>query len=233
MPYRADVDALEARAAVLERELAALRDRTREAAALKQTERDLENALTETRRLLAASASSRVASRLDDVKIATPCHARWDDMIGDDKVRFCGKCQKDVYNLSAMAREDAETLLRERSGSMCARLYRRTDGTVMTADCPVGVRAKRVRRLAIVVGGGLAAGLAAGFAATRTMGDIRPPQGQIAEMGAPPPHWDGPVEPPTAAPIGSTTVHAMMGAVSATPTHEGKGQASHPQPPHR
>ncbi len=191
MPYRADVDALEARAAVLERELAALRDRARAAAELKQTERDLERDLAETRRRIAASASSRVESRLDDVKIATPCQARWDDMIGDDKVRFCGKCQKDVFNLSAMTRDDAETLLREKGDSMCARLYRRADGTVLTADCPVGVRAKRVRRLAMVVGGGMAAGAAfSAFAGQHTTGDIAPctvqpiQTGELQSMGA-------------------------------------------------
>jgi hypothetical protein len=213
MPYRADVDALEARAAVLERELAALRERAREAAALKQTEHELERDLVETRRLLAASASSRVASRLDDVKIATPCHARWDDMIGDDKIRFCGKCQKDVFNLSAMTRDDAETLLREKSDSMCARLYRRTDGTVMTADCPVGVRAKRVRRLAIVVGGGMAAGMAAAsFAGQRTMGAIAPCHVQSVEMGSPP---MGTVAPPlTTSPAPSFTGTPVMGGLT-------------------
>ena len=232
MPYRADVDALEARAAVLERELAALRERAREAAALKQTERDLERDLAETRRRLAASASSRVASRLDDVKIATPCHARWDDMIGDEKVRFCGKCQKDVFNLSAMTRDDAETLLRERSGSMCARLYRRTDGTVLTADCPVGVRAKRVRRLAIVVGGGMVAGAAAtALSGLYMSGKVAPchMQGQFeggAVAIAPPP-----LDP---APVTSTTLQPVMGGL---PPHEppammGKVQ-SHPPTPRR
>jgi hypothetical protein len=228
MPYRADIDALEARATVLERELAAVRERAKEAASLKEAEADLERDLAETRRRLAASASSRVASRLDDVKIATPCHARWEDMIGDDRVRFCGKCQKDVFNLSAMAREEAETLLRERSGSMCARLYRRPDGTVLTADCPVGVRAKRVRRLAFVaLGGGMTAGAMTTFAASVRMGDIAPPRQQVVAQGA----VAVPVEPhvqPTA--VESSTAQPMMGALPEIPPPPMMGKVQQHRP---
>jgi len=228
MPYRADIDALEARATVLERELAAVRERAKEAASLKEAEADLERDLAETRRRLAASASSRVASRLDDVKIATPCHARWEDMIGDDRVRFCGKCQNDVFNLSAMAREEAETLLRERSGSMCARLYRRPDGTVLTADCPVGVRAKRVRRLAFVaVGSGMAAGAMTTFAASVRMGDIAPPQRQAVSQGA----VELPPEPRVAdAPDDSSTAQAIMGAPMLPPPPPMMGKVQQHRP---
>ncbi len=136
-------------------------------------------------------------SLLDDVRLASPCPANWDDMIGDDRVRFCGQCTKNVYNLSAMPRAEAEALLREgekrqaqQGVGMCVRLYRRADGTVLTADCPDGVRRKK-RRLAIfgAVGGGLmAAGAAAElFGATRTQGAIplpAPTTGDIAMTGA-------------------------------------------------
>ena len=136
---------------------------------------------------------------LDDVRVASPCSASWDDMIGDDRVRFCQLCTKNVYNLSALSREDAEALLRadqEREGlrgeGMCIRLYRRADGTVLTADCPDGARRKK-RRLALfgAVGGGL---MAAGAAAAElsAIGSPLPPSpphmGAVATMGeAPPP----------------------------------------------
>jgi hypothetical protein len=47
-----------------------------------------------------------------------------------------------------MTRRDAEALLKETNGNLCARLYRRADGTVLTEDCPVGLGVKiaRVRR---------------------------------------------------------------------------------------
>lgn len=85
---------------------------------------------------------------LDQIKIASPCSAAWEQMEGDDRVRFCGECKKNVFNLSAMTRRDAEALLKETNGNLCTRLFRRADGTVLTEDCPVGMRVKiaRVRR---------------------------------------------------------------------------------------
>src|SRR5271156_6277252 len=85
---------------------------------------------------------------LDQIKIASPCSADWERMEGTDRVRFCSECKKNVFNLSAMTRRDAEALIKEANGNLCTRLYRRADGMVMTADCPVGLSAKiaRVRR---------------------------------------------------------------------------------------
>ena len=82
---------------------------------------------------------------LDQIKIASPCSADWEQMKGNDRVRFCGECKKNVFNLSAMTRRDAEALLKETNGNICARSYRRTDGTVLTEDCPVGLRVKVAR----------------------------------------------------------------------------------------
>ena len=76
---------------------------------------------------------------LSHVKIASPCPAQWDSMQGDDRVRFCGQCQKYVYNFSAMTTGQAVDLIRSKEGRLCARFYRREDGTVLTEDCPVGL----------------------------------------------------------------------------------------------
>jgi len=62
-------------------------------------------------------------------------------MPGTDRVRHCSQCGKNVYSLSAMTRREAEKLLRETEGSLCMRLYRRADGTVLTENCPAGLRA--------------------------------------------------------------------------------------------
>src|SRR5260370_15414772 len=48
---------------------------------------------------------------------------------------------KNVYNLSEMTRREAEALVREKEGQLCARLYRRADGTILTSNCPAGLRA--------------------------------------------------------------------------------------------
>lgn len=89
---------------------------------------------------------------LDSVRVATPCHARWDEMHGDERRRFCPPCGKEVFNLSAMTRSEAEDFLASRLGRLaCIRLYRRSDGTVITSDCTT-VRSRR-RRFALVAAG--------------------------------------------------------------------------------
>jgi hypothetical protein len=56
------------------------------------------------------------------------------------------------------------------------RFYQRADGTVLTADCPVGVRRKRVRRGVLVAAGAgaLAAAAASAFSTHGkcVMGDV-------------------------------------------------------------
>jgi hypothetical protein len=94
---------------------------------------------------------------LDDLRIASPCRANWDEMTGDTRVRYCGLCKKNVYDLRHMTRAESEALLRS-EGEACVRMARRADGTVVTSDCPVGAEKKAKRqRVAAVVGGGLLA----------------------------------------------------------------------------
>jgi hypothetical protein len=84
---------------------------------------------------------------LDQIKLASPCNASWNDMEGDDRTRFCEQCSKHVYNLSGMTREEAVNLIHDRSGSVCVRFLRRADGTILNEDCPIGwwdVRARAV-----------------------------------------------------------------------------------------
>src|SRR5689334_23652874 len=81
---------------------------------------------------------SRYQSPLENIRIASPCSANWNEMYGNDRMRFCGQCKLNVYNLSGMSREEAENLVTNAEGRLCVRFYRRTDGTVITENCPVG-----------------------------------------------------------------------------------------------
>lgn len=81
---------------------------------------------------------SKFESPLKNVKIASPCQADWEQMYGDNRKRFCGVCQLNVYNLSGMTREQAESLIQNAEGRLCVRYFQRSDGTVLTDDCPVG-----------------------------------------------------------------------------------------------
>lgn len=98
-----------------------------------------------------------ILSNLDELRIASPCDADWDDMrpvtsADGARARFCGSCEKNVYDLSAMTRADAMGLIERHEGRCCVRFYQRADGTVLTEDCPVGVHAllKRAERRALV-----------------------------------------------------------------------------------
>lgn len=87
----------------------------------------------------------RFNNSLKHVRVASPCNADWDQMIGDERIRFCGQCALHVYNLSGMSRREAEQLIEHNEGRLCVRYYKRTDGSVITKDCPIGFRAIRRR----------------------------------------------------------------------------------------
>jgi hypothetical protein len=107
--------------------------------------------LAKIRRGLADGCARKPAIELPNLRLGFACKQRWEDMVGDDRVRACGGCDRPVFNLSAMTRDDAERVLATRGLTPCVRFYRRPDGTVMTTDCPTGSRPER-RRLAVVAG---------------------------------------------------------------------------------
>jgi len=80
---------------------------------------------------------------LEQLRIASPCTASFEGMVGDERVRHCSDCKLSVYNLSGMSRRQAVDLLRHNEGGLCIRMLRRPDGTVITRDCPIGLRALR------------------------------------------------------------------------------------------
>jgi hypothetical protein len=87
---------------------------------------------------------------IDQIEIKSPCTVSWDEMRpagGDGRVRFCGQCRQNVYNVEAMGRGEARRLIAAREGRLCVRILRRPDGTVVTADCWARLRAARRRGL--------------------------------------------------------------------------------------
>lgn len=84
---------------------------------------------------------TKFTSPLDGIKVASSCSANWDEMYGNDRQRHCGDCKMNVYNLSEMTKQEAENLIMNAEGLLCARFYRRADGTILTKDCPVGWKA--------------------------------------------------------------------------------------------
>jgi hypothetical protein len=77
-------------------------------------------------------------------------------MAGDARVRHCALCSLNVYNFAEMTRGEIFDLLERSEGRVCARLYRRADGTLLTKNCPSRLQALR-RRVSTLGSAALAA----------------------------------------------------------------------------
>ncbi len=214
-PYRNDIGALRDRKDSLEREIAQLKQERSRLEELRSREEELERELAAVAQRLGASHAKRALPTLDQLRVASPCSASWDEMRGDERVRFCTSCAKNVYNLSAMPREDAERLLQERVGKgaegneLCVRFYQRADGTIMTADCPVGVKKKRRKQLALSVAGAGVMALAATTTVSRTtvvMGGMHMPPPDGADRVPPVMDESAPPTPPSPPPTAPTEI---------------------------
>jgi len=82
---------------------------------------------------------------VDKLMIAAPCNVDWETMLGTGSVKVCRHCNLNVYNTSLMTRQEVADLLSADGPLPCVQLYRRHDGTLVTENCPIGLR--RVRNL--------------------------------------------------------------------------------------
>ena len=147
-------------------------------------------------------------------------------MSGDERVRACGDCKKNVYNLSEMTRDEAEALIVAKEGRLCVRYYQRKDGTILLADCTIGVSKRRKRR---IIAAGAAALLAGGaIFAGREAYKKHKAEHEIVMGGAEPIHMQGElVQDPVPVPpkaddrvvdVKTPEVHkVMMGKMSVSP----------------
>lgn len=204
-PYRDEVETLRRRLDVVNTDLAAVKQRLEHSRSLQDEQASLEAEARELNERLARG-KRRSLPLLDRVQVASPCDADWSAMTGDAHRRHCAECDKHVYDLSSLTREQAEALLEEHEGSLCIRFYRRADGTVLTADCPVGVRRRRRRWAAF-----------SALAFTTLGGTALMFLGVTATMGAPP--APAPVAMGSAAPVESA-------APCATPDGREMGELS-------
>ena len=156
---------------------------------------------------------------LHQIQIATPCTASWDKMQGDSRVRHCGDCNKNVFNLSAMPEAEAAALLAGNTkGELCVRFYRRADGTVMTSDCGSSARAavrQAWRKVPGVAGLAFVALAAAGCSSSPApVAPDSEPVSPMHTMGAPPPPtvmMGEPVAPRPVEPITADDIKASPG----------------------
>lgn len=157
---------------------------------------------------------SKYTNPLSGIRIASPCSADWNEMIGSERERFCGDCKLNVYNLSGMTQPEAERLLMSSEGRLCVRFYRRADGTILTKDCPVGWRAlkKRVSKTAAAFASllfGILSGL--GFYAYFGQAERRTQVGEI-------------IYTPPVTPV--EKIEPLTGAVYVSPTEKEKDKST-------
>ena len=113
---------------------------------------------------------------LSQVQVKTPCPKNWDEMEGDAQKRYCGHCQKHVHNFEEMAAVEVKKLL-DTGQSVCAKVVRLTDGTIVTKEDRVTRRSWFTRL----------GGLAASFLALITLGGCQEPADEVTGIvGAPP-----------------------------------------------
>ena len=67
---------------------------------------------------------------LENIQIAKPCPASWEEMNGDDASRFCKICAKNVYALEEMTAEEAEKVVSQKS--VCMRIRQDSLGRIFT-----------------------------------------------------------------------------------------------------
>lgn len=136
---------------------------------------------------------------VDQIEISSPCSVSWDEMRptpGDARVRFCGECRQNVYDVESMSRGQARRLIAAREGRVCVRILRRPDGTVVTADWWARLRAARRRGWLPFLGMLILVGLAELVAVGTGLGRLRrlvagpppapPSRLALPVLGAPP-----------------------------------------------
>lgn len=75
------------------------------------------------------------------VKIPKPCPMKWEELVGDEKKRYCNSCQLHVHNLSEMSRHERRSFLAESKGRSCVAFQTR----------PLRPVASRLGRLGVIL----------------------------------------------------------------------------------
>jgi len=69
-----------------------------------------------------------------EFNIESPCTQSWNEMTGSAAKRHCESCQKQVHNFAVMTPRQIDRTIAEHEGHLCARITRRADGSLVTAQ---------------------------------------------------------------------------------------------------
>jgi hypothetical protein len=73
-------------------------------------------------------------------KITRPCTADWEQMVGDDRKRFCEQCGKHVHNVSAMTRAERAEFAKPVNHHKCVTYLHRPDGAPVDLSAWIKLR---------------------------------------------------------------------------------------------
>jgi hypothetical protein len=145
-----------------------------------------------------------------ELQISSPCPMRWESLTGDDRVRYCGRCKLNVYNLAEMGKDEVENIFRTSKGRVCGRIYLRGDRTATLRDCPQG-RADKLRRRLLKAFAGVCVVVFALVCRSVARPDLRAFPRWVQEIAA----WISPEEPQQG---GGMTVGRICPLPAPTPT---------------
>ena len=89
---------------------------------------------------------------LDRLRVRRPCPKTFGELEGAGARRFCGECGLHVTNLSALTRAEAERVVEDSGGELCATWRVDARGRKRFADDPEPTRRRFVRAAAALVG---------------------------------------------------------------------------------
>jgi hypothetical protein len=81
--------------------------------------------------------------RCFSIDVASPCQVGWETMQGDDNIRQCSLCNKNVFNLSNMTEQEVADIFEINRTKICVSIRKRSDGTLYTDNCPRRLRTFR------------------------------------------------------------------------------------------
>ena len=124
--------------------------------------------------------------------IKRPCAKPWSSMVGDERVRFCGTCEKHVYNLSALTAEEVSALSIDRP-EICVSAMVTISGELVTKPCDAPAASAEPRRLHRFLGFGVGVAAASAAWGASTSPSVAQPVARLRAWVSE--QWSGPVAP--------------------------------------
>lgn len=113
------------------------------------------------------------AKSLRSITVSSPCLADWDQMTGNDQIRFCEHCHLQVHNISELTYSRAARLVARSNGRLCVRYYRDSEGAPATKR-PATRLHQIARRTARLAAGAFSATLSLATAAAQSPPGVEP-----------------------------------------------------------